>query len=769
MVWLFLLISVNLFAETIVYPDLDWNFSSPYGIAVSEGEVYVADSGNNRIQKFGKDGKLILEFGKFGEESGEFNAPYDVAVDSSEDIYVADTWNNRIQKFDKDGNFILSWGRLGETIGNFKFPHSLAVDSDSVWVADTGNRRIQRFTKDGEFIMEFSGLKWPTGIDIEGEAIWVSDAEKNMVMKFSKEGKLLDQIGGFDNPHGLVAGEDVYVADTGGNSVLRIKDGKVQPFLSEIKSPYDVALGDSVYVAETGANRVLLFAKDGKMDTCWQTSGAGFGRFSNPAGIVCGKGGDVYVADTGNNRVYRLDSSLTPKDTWNVDAPVGMTMDDEGNLYVVSNSLHKVVKFDRFGNSVTDWEDEMISPKGITYSTFSKNLYVTDTERDCLLIFTSEGRFLGTRAAGLSEPAGVISDRQGNIYVADTGDQSIKVFSSSGALKREIGGISYPLGLAIDKEGNLYVSQQNGNICKMNQFGAVLQRFSGMKYPQGIYINEGCLYVADTGNNRLKKISLEGKATSEKKNIFQELAYKEVERLQSDLGKKEETIPLIELKDIIKITEKPTKKEEQEMPYIVKIEEGMKEKSEVRSQKLEVREKQKEKLEVRGQKLEVREEQKEGSGVSKEESQQSIVNSQQTAGVRSQKSMVKSQWSRVRNQELEVKKEEKKPAILPDLSVEDINLSGSEVNKWARISAKIKNVGESGAESITVEFFANGEPLWFDRTIPSLSSNEDKTKGIIWKPLTSGTHTISVIIDPSNTITESNKENNRKDIEVFVK
>jgi DNA-binding beta-propeller fold protein YncE len=700
----------------IVYPDLDWNFSSPYGITEEDGFVYVADSGNHRIRKLDKDGRLILEFGKFGEGSGEFNFPYDVATDKNGDIYVADTWNNRIQKFTKEGSFILSWGRLGETAGNFKFPHSLTVNEEGVWVVDTGNRRVQKFTKDGEFIMEFGGMKWPTGIDIEAETIWISDAEKNMVMKFSGDGKLLDQISGFDNPHSLAVKGDIYVANTGGNNLLRIKDGKVSPFLSGIKSPYGVAAGHSIYVAETGANKILLFNKDGKMDMCWETKGTKFGRFSNPKSIVCGKGGDVYVADTGNNRVYRLDSSLTPKDTWNISAPCGLTLNDEGSLYVVSNLLHKVEKFDRFGNHILDWENEMISPKGIAYSAFSKNLYVCDTERDCLTIWTSDGRFLGTLGTGLSDPEAVVCDRHGNIYVADIGDQSIKVFSSSGGLKREIKeGISYPLGLAMDQEGNLYVSQENGDVCKMNQSGAILKRFSGMKYPQGIYINEGYLYVADTGNNRLKKIPLEEKAVGEKKSIFQKLAYKELERLQNEL-KKEETIPLIELKDVIKITEKPT---EEELPFIVKIEEG--------------------------------------------------TNNRDSHHLMGKVSGIRYQVSGKKEEGIEEIEEEVKVVTLPDLVIEELNFSGPEADKWAKVSAKIKNQGKTFAEDITVEFFANGEPLWFDRTIHSLNSGEDKTKNIIWKPPYSGTYTLSVIVDPANKIAESNRENNRRDIEVFVK
>ncbi|KPJ50445.1 MAG: hypothetical protein AMJ38_01785 [Dehalococcoidia bacterium DG_22] len=82
-------------------------FIKPVGLAVdSEGNLYVADSGNHRVQKFDSEGGFIAEVGSLGDGEGKFNEPWGVAVDSEGNLYVADTWNNRIQKFDHDLNFL---------------------------------------------------------------------------------------------------------------------------------------------------------------------------------------------------------------------------------------------------------------------------------------------------------------------------------------------------------------------------------------------------------------------------------------------------------------------------------------------------------------------------------------------------------------------------------------------------------------------------------------------------------------------------------------
>src|SRR3990170_2911727 len=106
----------------------DGEFADPQGVAVdSTGNIYVADTINNRIQKFDSNSNFLLNFGTPGSGDGKFNHPFGVAVDSSGKIYVADTINNRIQKFNSKGKFILKFGTPGTGDGQFVGPEGVAV------------------------------------------------------------------------------------------------------------------------------------------------------------------------------------------------------------------------------------------------------------------------------------------------------------------------------------------------------------------------------------------------------------------------------------------------------------------------------------------------------------------------------------------------------------------------------------------------------------------------------------------------------------------
>ena len=89
----------------------DSQFINPVGLVVdSSDNIYVADWGNNRIQKFDSNGNFITKWGTPGTGDGQFNRPAGLAIDSSGNILVVDEGNNRIQKFDSNGNFITKWG-----------------------------------------------------------------------------------------------------------------------------------------------------------------------------------------------------------------------------------------------------------------------------------------------------------------------------------------------------------------------------------------------------------------------------------------------------------------------------------------------------------------------------------------------------------------------------------------------------------------------------------------------------------------------------------
>src|SRR5919197_1208082 len=108
--------------------------------------VYVADSNNNRVQKFDINGKFIMSWGSKGSKDGQFIVPVSVVIDSNGDIIVNDRGNARVQKFDSNGKFITKWGSYGKGDGQFIDPEHLAIDSNGyVYVSDRGNNNIQVF------------------------------------------------------------------------------------------------------------------------------------------------------------------------------------------------------------------------------------------------------------------------------------------------------------------------------------------------------------------------------------------------------------------------------------------------------------------------------------------------------------------------------------------------------------------------------------------------------------------------------------------------
>jgi aldose sugar dehydrogenase len=138
------------------YGSRDFEMMSPAGIALDqEGNVYVADTGNNRIQVFSSNGTLITEWGghygdrdrEYGRGAGHMRFPEGIAVDQEGNVYVADTGNNRIQIFSSNGTYITGWGRYSYEDGEMRFPEGIAVDQEgNVYVADTGNDLISVFT-----------------------------------------------------------------------------------------------------------------------------------------------------------------------------------------------------------------------------------------------------------------------------------------------------------------------------------------------------------------------------------------------------------------------------------------------------------------------------------------------------------------------------------------------------------------------------------------------------------------------------------------------
>lgn len=174
-------------------------FDKPRGIAVdAEGNFYVADNGNARIQKFSPDGKFLNVFGERGADEGKLREPNGIAVDEKGNIYVVDALNHRLMKFKADGSFIKQWS--GPKLG-FYGPRDVAIGSDKqLYILDQGRNRVVKFNPEKETFAEWGKrgtgegeFVEPTGIAVGGDHVFVTDTGNNRVQVFNLDGKFIRQ------------------------------------------------------------------------------------------------------------------------------------------------------------------------------------------------------------------------------------------------------------------------------------------------------------------------------------------------------------------------------------------------------------------------------------------------------------------------------------------------------------------------------------------------------------------------------------------------
>ncbi len=293
----------------------DGQFSGPWGgVAInSSGNVYVADTGNHRIQKFTSEGTFLGwlggddlgntgwhnpgsgRVGVGGSGDGQFWEPSGIAFDSSENIYMVEYRNHRVQKFTSDGIFLGWWGLddLGNTgwhnpgsgrigvygsgDGQFSNPWGIAIDSlGNVYVSESDNHRVQKFTSNGEF------LGW-WGLDDLGNADWHEPGSGRVGSPGSGDGQ-------FYCPEGIAfdSSGNAYVTDRFNNRIQKFtSNGEFLGWLG----------GDDLGNAgwhEPGSGRV-------------GSPGSGDGQFDHPEGSVAFDSlGNLYVVDRFNHRIQKF-------------------------------------------------------------------------------------------------------------------------------------------------------------------------------------------------------------------------------------------------------------------------------------------------------------------------------------------------------------------------------------------------------------------------------------------------------------------------------
>lgn len=276
----------------------------PRGLAIgADGTLYVADSLNHRIQAFDADGNYLFgwgtyEVGEYGTATGgNFNQPWGVAVGPDGNVYVADTWNHRVQVFTPDGQFLRAWGQLGQLDAardpdDFWGPRAIAVDKEGlVYVADTGNKRIRVYTAEGQWLRDIGSggtaagqLNEPVGLAIHPDGrVFIADTWNRRIQVFNTMGQYLTS---WVIP--------AWYGDQGNRPYLAL----------------DVQRGH-LYVTDPDAARLIVYDFNGTLLGSFGQPGSkeapmNAAQINVVGGVAIDAQGRVFVADAGAGRILRF-------------------------------------------------------------------------------------------------------------------------------------------------------------------------------------------------------------------------------------------------------------------------------------------------------------------------------------------------------------------------------------------------------------------------------------------------------------------------------
>ena len=197
--------------------------------AAADGTLWATDFNRTEgqlVTQFDTDGSVLLRLGARGFGGtlpNTFDGPADSAVAANGDIFVADGhWNNRIVKFSKEGRYLMEWGSKGTGPGELNMPHTIVIDRRGrVLVGDRSNHRIQIFDQEGTYIDQWDQFGWPSGMFIDqNDILYVADyqSKRGVTYGSAEDGTVMGFIEGSE-PEGVVVDADgnVYTGEvTGG-------------------------------------------------------------------------------------------------------------------------------------------------------------------------------------------------------------------------------------------------------------------------------------------------------------------------------------------------------------------------------------------------------------------------------------------------------------------------------------------------------------------------------------------------------------------------
>ena len=206
----------------------DGQFSYPYGITIKGDMLYVADSGNHRVQKLTSSGNFLHKFGQQGSGQGQLSWPVAVIIDSNNKLIVSDHNNHRIQIFNENGGWLSTIDGKGSGNHSFQFPRGLALDpQENIHVAPQRSNTIKVFSKEGVYVRMYGDPNGPTGLAIDGEGYsLVSENSGHCLSIYDPEGNKIHIVGNLNYPWGIALDPRdgsvfMFIANYGANTVLK--------------------------------------------------------------------------------------------------------------------------------------------------------------------------------------------------------------------------------------------------------------------------------------------------------------------------------------------------------------------------------------------------------------------------------------------------------------------------------------------------------------------------------------------------------------------
>ncbi len=524
----------------------------PNGIvADTSGNLYVSDPASNTVRRISASGIISTYAGNgsagFSGDGGmatlaQLDGPNGLALDAAGNLYIADKNNNRIRVVSTDGGIATIagngaagfWGDEGTARdAALNNPEGVALDAaGNLYIADTLNNRVRRVTADGT-IKTFAGvghgnvfgdngpavaagLVLPTGVAVDRLGkVYISDFGNSRIRVVSPPG-IISTVAGDANGAPLIGDQNAISAALNGPTGVAVdSQGNVYFTEGSIGSGTGLAEGDFRVWKVTADGVLNVLAGTGLASYSGDGGSSATAQLDNPSSVALDTAGNLYIADTRNHRIRKV-------------TPAGI-------ISTVAGSGVKGFSGDR-GAAVGA---QLNSPQGIAVDP-NGNLLIADTGNSRIRRVTPEGTIdtiagngnssyygdgTGALQASVNHPQGIAVDGEGTVYIADTVDNAVRKIGSDGIITTLAGMgppgfagdggpatralLNAPTGVAVDSDGNVYIADsRNQRIRKVTPDGTITSVAVSIANPHSVATDRaGNVFVAAAGDHRVWMIA----------------------------------------------------------------------------------------------------------------------------------------------------------------------------------------------------------------------------------------------------------------------